>query len=104
MKASRQSVARLLRWSLLAGAAQQRMEGRHHVQIEIVCQVLRVLPCGLEVLPCSINSTPNARMAAFFSTPLPCGTTMRAVAWAASPRRRSARQLRWRRGWGSWPG
>jgi hypothetical protein len=41
--------------------------------------------------PCSISVTPSARIAAFFSTELPCGTTMvQATPWA-----RAAQPMLW---------
>ena len=46
---------------------------------------------GLEVSPCSISSAPSARMAAFFSTELPCGTTI----VAARPWRAAAKAIDW---------
>jgi hypothetical protein len=41
--------------------------------------------------PCSMSVTPRARMAAFFSTELPCGTTM----VQATPWRRAAQPMLW---------
>jgi hypothetical protein len=42
-------------------------------------------------VPCSINVTPRARMAAFFSSELPCGTTMvQGTPWA-----RAAQPMLW---------
>jgi hypothetical protein len=50
--------------------------------------------CSLAVWnssPCSTSVTPSARIAAFFSTELPCGTTM----VAARPWRRAAKPTDW---------
>ena len=49
-------------------------------------QASRVFARRWKSLPASISSAPSARMAAFFSTELPCGTTIVAGTpiWAAA--------------------
>ena len=59
-------------------AAQQvGMEAGHHVRAALWRRSAgRVLGASWKSSPCSISATPRARMMAFFSTELPCGTTM----------------------------
>jgi hypothetical protein len=50
-----------------------------------------VFAASWKSLPCSTSVTPRARMAAFFSTELPRGTTM----VQATPWRRAAQPMLW---------